>query len=192
MIAEPNATDPIIARWIGRNSHDKLVGVEFGAGRFNYTQQLKTRARIGVEIFEPYVRDFNVLGVRKVAGDMRQYRNLGLPEFDVALIVDALEHIPKDEGLEFLECLREDCSRILLYVPEGNWPQESDPWGYYNPHQSHQSEWSPEDFDDRWVITRWLDLGRNPTMFGVWNRDGSHDAYFLGVRTVRGPHAGPV
>jgi hypothetical protein len=179
MVAE---NGPVLLRWIHFNSRNHEVGVEFGAGRFNYTSTLATKRKIGVEIFQDYLEKYDAPGVEKVHGDMREWQSLGLPEFQVALFVDSLEHIPKQDGLRLLDSLAD--KTVLVYVPEGYWKQDDDPWGHGNPWQEHKSEWWPEDFRD-FVITRWLHPGlRPPTLFAV----RGDEKYFTSL-TVIGENA---
>ena len=152
--------------------------VDFGAGRFDYTSLLGQERCVGVEVFEPYVRDFCPGRIRAVVGDMRQFETLGLPDFDCALLIDSIEHIPKQDGIDMLTRLKAACSRVLVFTPEGEYIQEYDPWGYENPGQVHRSTWWADDLTQLGFV-----VGRRPhfhhtnppekqaAMFARWDRD---------------------
>lgn len=64
--------------------------------------------------------------------------------FDVCLVVDAIEHLTREQGMELLQHLSRIVRyRTLLWVPFGDTPQ--DEYGG-NPWQQHNSTWHMIDF----------------------------------------------
>jgi len=70
-------------------------------------------------------------------------RNTESDAYDMALMIDVLEHIPKDEGLELLVQLRRIAKHTFINVPYPPGPQGT---VFGNPHEAHVSVWEPEDF----------------------------------------------
>jgi hypothetical protein len=79
---------------------------------------------------------------------------------DSVFALDVIEHMEKEEGLQFLkEAERVARKQILVYTPLGFYPQsyedknKLDRWqmggGYW---QTHRSGWNPEDFGEDWEL----------------------------------------
>jgi len=77
---------------------------------------------------------------------------------DTVFLVDVIEHIEKQEGLELLRSTEEIARRqIAIFTPLGFLPQKhpdgTDAWGMGGgAWQEHRSGWLPEDFDGSWDI----------------------------------------
>lgn len=67
-----------------------------------------------------------------------------LPSYDVILLIDVIEHMPKEEGLLLVEQLLEHTTKVLLIST----PLYPDPQGDYakNSYERHCSRWAPLDF----------------------------------------------
>lgn len=105
---------------------------------------------IQVEIHQPYIEelyglkyDAKVLTV--VCADMLWWaKHEPDKSIDVALLIDSLEHLPRNEGTELLkELLRITKERILIWLPLGQCKQ--DPYDE-NPHQAHRATYTERDF----------------------------------------------
>lgn len=78
--------------------------------------------------------------------------------FDVITALDVIEHLPRDEGWHFLEEARRVAGRVLIFTPDGPFPQhydlgEPDQWGMDGGRwQTHRSSWRPSDFL-AWEVT---------------------------------------
>ena len=148
------------------------VAVEFGAGQFDKIAHVDAGERIGIEICEGYVEDFAVPGVTAVCGDMRKYDELIDNPHGVALFVDSLEHLEKQDGEDLLRRVQNDFQRVAVFAPVGHCSQESDAWGYDNDWQRHRSTWEPCDLEALGFVVR-VDLdfdgGGVPMMFATWD-----------------------
>lgn len=77
-------------------------------------------------------------------------------EFDVILMVDLLEHLPKERGLEILDHAVELAKRaVVVYTPlywDENRTAYEEPGGFYegNDHVLHRSLWNLGDFGPEW------------------------------------------
>jgi len=116
---------------------------------------------------EPYKEYLDVLD-KNIQGEQdRQYLMLNatwldavrfFPEksVDTVFLVDVIEHLDKQEGIELLK-QTENIARkqIVIFTPLGFMPQchpnGVDAWGLNGGSwQEHKSGWLPEDFDDSW------------------------------------------
>jgi 2-polyprenyl-3-methyl-5-hydroxy-6-metoxy-1,4-benzoquinol methylase len=95
---------------------------------------------VGVELFEADYQD----AVRKrrhheyVCADILK---VDFPEksFDVVILLDVLEHLPKDAGREILWKMEKWARRkVIVFTPNGFLPQDD---YNENPHMDHQSGW---------------------------------------------------
>lgn len=62
-------------------------------------------------------------------------------DFDLVLLLDALEHLPDKIGIELLEFLRRHNRNVLVSVPEGEYPQDA---MYGNGLECHRSVWTAD------------------------------------------------
>ena len=83
-----------------------------------------------------------------ILGDIRQLASRVAPgQFDACIALDVIEHLPKDDGLGFLDALERSASRrVVLTTPNGFLPQ-----GHTDADdlQTHRSGWDPADFTKR-------------------------------------------
>lgn len=61
-------------------------------------------------------------------------------EFDLGIMIDVIEHIPKDKAAPFLQWLKGRCKHIIISY--SNHPQKD---VGDNPHEDHVSLWCPAD-----------------------------------------------
>ncbi len=110
---------------------------------------------IGIEYWEPYLQFCEGLGVytRLIKHDLRR---LPLPlkedeKFDVALVVEVLEHLPKKNGLDLLKELEKLATVIVVSTPRIFYHQAR-----YNGNelQDHVSLWRISDFKHLGYIVR--------------------------------------
>ena len=98
----------------------------------------------GVEIYEDYITDlqravYNTIHI----GDIRS-TVAGLSTYDLILMCDVIEHIPKEEARDLLARLSRKARRALLITtPDGHYEQGE---VYDNPAERHVSEWTAADF----------------------------------------------
>lgn len=77
---------------------------------------------------------------------------------DTVFLLDVVEHLPKEEGLELLaRTVALARKQVVLFTPMGLLPQTAlegaDQWGFTtgaNALQEHRSGWTPFDLDDSW------------------------------------------
>ena len=112
--------------------------------------EVSWRRLISVDAFRPYLgklRAKTARAARHDICDMRIPQVFGeyLPgEFDVALLIDVLEHFPRREGLHLLTRLERFVRRgIVIFSPVGEVAQGALDG---NPLQCHRSAWLPGDW----------------------------------------------
>ncbi len=87
-------------------------------------------------------------------GDVRDLDRLipaETPRYDLALVVEVLEHFEKADGWRVLELLSQRARRILIATPWGYRPQEAPGL----PYESHRSGWYPWEFRGLYHIHDW-------------------------------------
>lgn len=87
-------------------------------------------------------------------GDVRALDSIlpeDAPHYDLALLVDVIEHLEKPEGYRLLERLLARARRVLLTTPLGFRRQEVPG----QPFETHRSGWYPWDFGRRFAVHRW-------------------------------------
>jgi glycosyltransferase involved in cell wall biosynthesis len=126
--------------------------VELGCGFGNRLQEINAAVRVGVDAHEPYIAEARMrypdtaddFLVRDAHDYIRQFIGKGRV-IDAILMVDFIEHLTVDAAKSLLSDCKQAASRIVLYVPLGQHPQTSDPYGMGGDHwQTHRSTWEPE------------------------------------------------
>lgn len=137
-----------VGDWVAANTLGSRVVVDFGAGDFNYIYAADAQKRIGIEIHKPYVDEaisHNPPGLQIFLGDMRQYDEFIDPnDCDCAMMIDTLEHLPREDGDVLLPKMQESFRKILVFTPCGEHAQGPID---NNPYQEHKSTWFPSDLE---------------------------------------------
>lgn len=87
-------------------------------------------------------------------GDLRAIETLlpaDPPRWDLALFIDAIEHLEKAEAWKVLDALLARARRVLVTTPWGFRPQEIAGM----PYETHRSGWYPWEFGRRCRVHRW-------------------------------------
>jgi SAM-dependent methyltransferase len=86
-------------------------------------------------------------------GDIRRLDKVlpaGGERYDLALLIDVIEHLEKDEGWQVLDDLMRRAKQVLVTTPFGFRPQEIPGM----PYETHRSGWYPWEFDRRYRVRR--------------------------------------
>jgi hypothetical protein len=140
-----------IADFIRANTADSVCVVELGAGRCDKLRavQIGCERKIAIDLHQQTLRHAVYHDCERIQGDMRSWRPLlaanRATNYDTVMIIDSLEHLTKDDGLELLGDLTKSFRKVLLMIPEGEQPQHEDASGLDNPYQSHLSTWVEAD-----------------------------------------------
>ena len=90
--------------------------------------------------------------------------------WDVALAIDFIEHLGPDNARDVVDDMRDLAPKVILFVPEGNHPQDVDHYGMGGDHwQTHRSTWDAPALEALgFTVERWID-------FHLWARERGCD-----------------
>lgn len=120
--------------------HNIETVLDVGAGSGTYGRMLKDNVDVieAVEIWQPYVREYNLLDVYSEVhlADVRDLEPEFFAEFDLVIFGDILEHMTRKESLDVWEAAS-TAQYGLISVPVIHWPQ-GEVEG--NPYEEHIQE----------------------------------------------------
>ena len=174
----PSSTHVHISKmvdWIVRLQPKSVLDIGVGFGKWGFLAREYTdinahhykredwRVRIeGVEAFPEYsTPTYHYIYDKVHYGDLRIVLP-ELPEFDLVIVGDVIEHFDKEVGLELLQQLRRKSRHILLSSPTVFFTQEL----FDNEFERHRSLWTVDDFAgfrfdydefDQWVFVALLE-----------------------------------
>jgi SAM-dependent methyltransferase len=137
---------------VSRDSNkDNLVVLDFGCGTDSPVKDLKSHLKsgpvrirwIGADIHPRAIEASRSKGIHD---DYVQagYPDLGsLPDADVILMLDVIEHLTKDAGTRLLSALEQKARLVIVYTPHKFLYQTATT---DNPFQKHHSGWELNDF----------------------------------------------
>lgn len=141
--------------------------VDYGCGNMDYLATLTHIGhRVGIDIVrqEPFMDE----GAKFIEGDFR--RLVGKYPLHVALFLDTIEHVVKEEGLALLDQAKEAHRMVIVFTPKGFWDNaKAEAINPTNPHQKHLSGWEPEDFPGFKLQRTTIGPSRF-SIYGVWTR----------------------
>jgi len=103
-----------------------------------------------IEVYEPYIKEFNLdaLYEHVYNQDIRDFAKESGPQYDLIILGDVLEHLPKQESIEIWKLLKCRAKFLYLSLPLEVLGRE---WsrGYHqhpreyevNPHEKHEYLW---------------------------------------------------
>lgn len=143
--------------WLRQETNGYHTAVEFGAGFFDKLASVSCPVRIGIEEYKPYIDAAKFKDCKMLHGRMQDYRTLfmehflvdsplEMPEPRVAIFIDSLEHITREEAFTLIAQVKEDFQKIVIMIPNGNIMQYKDVTGFDNDEgQTHKSRWFESD-----------------------------------------------
>lgn len=151
------------------NGHESVV--ELGCGHGNYISKVKAKNKIGIDAHFPYLQKAKK-GFTKIHGNMRNYRDLVDPMFyDCVILIDAIEHLNKEEALELIHNLQHDFKKILIFTPSGEFPQTEDVFKTGGDYwQTHRSTWFETEFQELGFRAFVYDNGHHPSIYAEWGK----------------------
>jgi hypothetical protein len=137
----------IIEKWLREHTGAFDSMVDFGAGAGFYGKMIKEimpkKYRIAVEGFEPYIKKYRLsyLYQKIIVAD---FAKMELPDADLAILGDVVEHMPKDTATEFMGRVVAKYPHVIVSIPVGSYPQGA----YFgNELERHLSEWTIKELD---------------------------------------------
>jgi hypothetical protein len=121
-----------IRRVVGGLEHGKMLDIGCGSG--TYAKMFPEAHWTGVEIWEPYVKQYGLKPIYKklIIADARTWD----PEdhYDVAIAGDVLEHMTADEAKIVVDRLKACADTVIISIPLGFHPQDECEG---NPYEAH-------------------------------------------------------
>ncbi|HWL89354.1 MAG TPA: hypothetical protein VNO21_26300 [Polyangiaceae bacterium] len=116
--------------------------LELWDGREDY--QKFTRRIDGIEIFPQYLTPIHKYVYDEVfVGDALDIvPNKLQRDYDLALLIDVLEHLKKEDGAKLLGALLKRAKNVIISVPRDIGDQGT---VFGNEHETHHAEWTPEE-----------------------------------------------
>lgn len=175
--------------------HDRLIEeiprgasvLDVGAGLAKYHSILLDRGcKLSLlDAHQPYLDerrsrwpDIDILCQEAYLG-LQEVHRLDL-RWDIILGIDFLEHLELFHAYNVVDRMKRVGGKVILFVPEGNHPQEVDHYRMGGDHwQTHRSTWKAEDLEalgfevERWVdFHRWAkDRGCDPgALWATWRK----------------------
>lgn len=161
--------------------------LDVGAGMAAYHGELLRRIGgagrlVLLDAHQPYLDRSPVAGAKNVARMQGTAQEL-LPRlqerYDAVLAIDFIEHLTRPDALAVIAQLRRLGKIVVLFVPEGNHPQDKDYFNLGADHwQTHRSTWQAEDLVklgfsvDRWPEFHAGAAGKDPgALWAVWDAE---------------------
>lgn len=124
---------------------ETVVDVGPGAGMYANWFRVMHRAHwTGIEVWEPYASEFDLNSKydELIVGDVREVE---LPEADLYIAGDVLEHMTKDEAVALIEKLKTKCKHLFVSIPIIEYHQGAI---HGNPYEEHKYHWDFEEMRD--------------------------------------------
>lgn len=126
-----------------RENPASVLDVGCGWGKFGVMAREYTNAtRVdAVDAIQPRYAVYD----HAYQGDLREVATLlppGTPRYDLALFIEVIEHLEKDEALRLVQRLLKIARRVLITTPWGFRRQEIQNM----PYETHRSGWYPWEF----------------------------------------------
>lgn len=115
--------DAVVQQLIAHVAPRRAVDVGAGAGKYGrvLAAQAPECHRTAIEVEPAYAQQFGLAELyhEVVIDDARAWwRRTTADRFDLALLGDCLEHLPKSEGLDLLNALVYRCAWVVVLAPE--------------------------------------------------------------------------
>lgn len=160
--SKPKGKD-LIAKWIQDHNDIRRV-LDVGCGEGTYPILLKKTYPIlnhaewwGIEVWTKYIEQFNLRSLYDhiIEDDARKIDWSTLPEFDLVIFGDVLEHMAKEESQELVRLALTRSRYVVISIPIHHSPQ-----GAYegNPYEIHvKDDWSHQEVMESFPnIKDWL------------------------------------
>lgn len=139
----------VIREWVTEFGPNVQTVLDLGVGNGTYhrlftrkSPALKNAHWIGIEAWEPYIREFDLLTRynKIINADIRVVDFTTLGKIDLVFAGDVLEHMTKEEAVKVVDDLLKVSKRIIVSIPIVHYPQGEEEG---NPYEAHiKDNWS--------------------------------------------------
>lgn len=157
---QPDEGREIMWRTIVARNPRRVVDV--GAGEGKWGRILRDHVPIdAIEVWQPYIEKFSLADRYDVVHrvDAREFD--GWPAYDIGVLGDVLEHMPKEDARAMVEKMSAAGLTLFLSIPVTDCPQDGEPFG--NPYEKHVAQWTHEEL----IADGWQELHRGPVPSGL-------------------------
>ncbi len=154
--------------------------LELGCGVGDKLARTPCSLRVGVDAFRPYL-DMAVLKWGPRLHELHlaeavEYMAKEVRVFDAILLIDFIEHLPKDQGKQLLDrCRRSARRKVIVFCPLGECRQDKDVYDLGGDHwQTHRSTWSVSDLRKaEFDVAQWPGYREDGGLsaFAIWSRN---------------------
>jgi len=130
--------------------------IDIGCGSGTYARMFPGGEWTGVEIWEPYVDQYDLRSLYQTLHVMDALAWDSDKHFDIAFVGDVLEHMTAKQAKAVMRNLRKYADTVVVSIPIGYYPQ-----GEYagNPHERHVT--------DNWTVEKFVKTFGEPTIHRV-------------------------
>lgn len=135
-------TDIIINKILSNT--DRVV-LDIGAGEGKWGKLLKGKVTKidGVEVWEKYINRYKLHNFYDKLYNINMKDFMFETKYNIAILGDVLEHLPRKEAENFLTKLKENVDSIYLTIPITVCIQDGNAIG--NPFETHHYQWSDKE-----------------------------------------------
>lgn len=124
---------------------ESVMDCGIGCGKYGllcreYIQPKELRA---IEAWSPYLKDYPWLTEIYDSVYVGDLRTAPLPQMDLYLLVDVIEHFSKEDGNVLLKKMKAAAKHVLISTPKLEYYAH-----YTNPFEDHKSHWTLADFTE--------------------------------------------
>ena len=135
---------PDLVKYLRKELFNCDTVLDLGCGYNSPIQHLNVPFSVGVEKFEPYLKESKEKGIHNqyIKADITKIE-FRPKSFDAVLCIEVLEHLTKEEGYELIKKMETWArKKIIITTPNGYiYQDEYD----NNPFQEHKSGWTVEE-----------------------------------------------
>lgn len=178
-----------LKNWISKETIGAKCVVEFGAGFFEKLAHVRASRLIGIEAHRAFIDNAVFHDCQKVEGNFLNFEGLLSEEdMDVAMFIDSLEHVTREEAFDLIRRVQKKFRKIILFIPEGEHHSDHDPYGLGGDYwETHRSTWYESDirelgFENIRIDSDFHSLRNKKELYkkydtgaiyAVWERDGN-------------------
>lgn len=130
-----------IRKWLldNRREFKRVLDIGAGVGTYALMGRFPEQRWTALEVFEPYVEMFNLLGKydEVIVEDIREHHFDD--DYNLIIAADMLEHMKKDEAKAVITNCLKHCDQMLICVPVEHNDQHAGAEG--NEYETHVDHW---------------------------------------------------